>query len=121
MGKALAVRASAVEDLPNVMGNDAVCKESLGRLFGADRGARASMSLAGSEFSELRLLVLPGTPCVESAGAVELIARASMFGTKCSCRQDQIKTGWSVAGPCAERTDSPCGELVSKADKSVIR
>jgi hypothetical protein len=78
VGKALAVMASAVKDLPNVMGKDDVCKESLGRLLGAGCGARASISLGVSEFSEARLFVVPWTPCVESAGAVELITRASM-------------------------------------------
>jgi hypothetical protein len=77
-GKALAVIASAVDDLPNVMGRDDVCKESLGRLLGAGCGARASISLVVSECSDVRLFVLPVTACVESAGAVGFIARASM-------------------------------------------
>ena len=78
VGKALAVMASAVEDLPNVRGKDDVCRESLGLLLGTGCGARASISLVVSEFSDVRLFVLHETLCVESAGAVELIAMASM-------------------------------------------
>jgi hypothetical protein len=78
VGKALAVMASAVDDLAKVMGRDDVCKESLGRLLGAGCGGSASISLVGSECSDVRLFVLPLTPCVECAGAVGVIARASM-------------------------------------------
>lgn len=85
VGKALAVIASAVDDLPNVMGSDDVCKDSLGRLLGAGCGARASISVAESECSDVRLFVFPLTRCVDSAGAVGFIARASMSETMYSC------------------------------------
>ena len=95
-GKALAVMASAVEDLPNVMGKDDVCKESFGRLLGAGCGARASISLAVSGFSEVRLFAVPWAPCVESAGAGELMARTSMSERGVLQEQDQIRTGMEL-------------------------
>lgn len=80
VGKALAAIASVVDDLASVTGRDDVCKDSFGRLLSTGCGASASISLAVSECSEVRLLVLVLvlTPCVESAGAGGFIARASM-------------------------------------------
>jgi hypothetical protein len=78
VGKAFAVMASAVEDLPKVMGRDDVCKESFGRLLGAGCCVSASISLVVLEYSDDRLFGLSLTPCVESAGAIGFIARASM-------------------------------------------
>lgn len=93
VGKALAVIASAVDDLPNVMGRDDVCKDSLGRLLGAGCGARASISVAESECSDVRLFVFALTRCVDSAGAVGFIARASMSETKCFLYEIRSKQG----------------------------
>jgi hypothetical protein len=93
VGKALAVIASAVDDLPNVMGSDDVCKDSLGRLLGAGCGARASISVAESECSDVRLFVFPLTRCVDSAGAVGFIARASMSETKVFLYEIRSKQG----------------------------
>jgi hypothetical protein len=98
VGKALAAMASAVDDLPNVIGKDDVCKESLGRLLGECCGARASISLAVSGCSDVRLFVLPLTLCVESAGAAGFIARASMSERSVLVGQDQIRTEWSLRG-----------------------
>lgn len=91
VGRALAVIANAVDDLPNVMGRDDVCKESLGRLLGAGCGAKASISLVVSEGSDTRLFVLVWTLCVESAGAVGFIARASMSERNVLVGRDQIE------------------------------
>lgn len=98
-GKALAVMASAVEDLPNVRGKDDVCRESLGLLLGTGCGARVSISLVVSEFSEVRLFVLHETLCVESAGAVELIAMANMSERRGSCRTRCDQDWVELAGP----------------------
>jgi hypothetical protein len=116
VGKALAVIASAVDDLPNVMGSDDVCKDSLGRLLGAGCGARASISVAESECSDVRLFVFPLTRCVDSAGAVGFIARASMSETKCSCTRSGSLRGRGPVGWVygAARWDG-------QADTSVIR
>lgn len=109
VGNALAVIASAVDDLPNVMGSDDVCKDSLGRLLDADCGARASISAAESECSDVRLFVFPLTRCVDSAGAVGFIARASMSETTCSCtRSDR---NMELAGSWPGRMDLRCGSV----------
>lgn len=109
VGKALAVIASAVDDLPNVMGSDDVCKDSLGRLLGAGCGARASISVAESECSDVRLFVFPLTRCVDSAGAVGFIARASMSETTCSCTRSDRNT--ELAGSWPGRMDLRCGSV----------
>ena len=101
VGKALAVIASAVDDLPNVMGSDDVCKDSLGRLLGTGCGARASISVAESECSDVRLFVFPLTRCVDSAGAVGFIARASMSETKVFLYGDQIRSKQGACGVVA--------------------
>lgn len=111
VGKALAAIASAVDDLPNVMGSDDVCKDSLGRLLGAGCGARASISVAESECSDVRLFVFPLTRCVDSAGAVGFIARASMSETKCSCTEIRSDRNRELAGSWPGRMDLPCGSV----------
>jgi hypothetical protein len=119
VGKAFAVIASAVDDLPNVMGRDDVCKDNLGRLLGADCGARASISVVESECSEVRLFVFDLTRCVGCAGAVGFIARASISKQRVLVRRDRSRELAGTGGPGgwiygAARWDG-------QADTSVIR
>ena len=108
VGKTLAVIASAVDDLPNAMGRDDVCKESLGRLLGAGCGARASISLFVSEDSDCRLFVMVLTLGAESAGAVGFIARASMSERSV------------LVGPIRSRQGGPC-RGVGREDGFTVR
>jgi hypothetical protein len=119
VGKTLAVIASAVDDLPNVMGRDDVCKDSLGRLLGTGCGAKAIISVVDSECSDVLLFVFALTRCVDSAGAVGFIARASMSEQSVLVR-DQIETG-SLRGRGAGGWIYGTAQWDGQADTSVIR
>jgi hypothetical protein len=108
VGKALAAIASAVDDLPNVMGRDDVCKDSLGRLLGTGCGVRVSISVVESECSDVRLFVFAWTRCVGSAGAVGFIARASMSKQRVLVRRDR---NTELAGPWPGRMDLRCSSV----------
>ena len=93
VGRALAVMASAVDDLPNVTEREDVCKESLGRLLCAAEGTRVSISLLVSAGSDIRLLVLLWTLCVECVDGVGFMARASMSEGSVLVRPDPMRSG----------------------------